>query len=194
MKKMLYLLLIIPASIATMIFFNLIGCASFKQYSVASEAMFPNLVLGQRVLARGKIFWFSKVAYGDIILFYPQSTGRYWDTVWLKRVVGLPGDRVQMKEGRLFINDKAVTSVTVLENYKASKDRSFPQIEEVLPNGVTYPVLDWGDYSLDNTVVYTVPAKHYFVMGDHRDNSNDSRSNDPVGYVPEDRIISKIIY
>ena len=116
-------------------------------------------------------------------------------TDFIKRVVGMPGDRVQMKNAVLFINDTPVQQVDagVFEEVFAAQGpiRSRPRCEngvvgegaickksrkvETLPNGRSYNILNIGAQRHDNTGVYTVPAGHYFFMGDNRDNSTDSR-------------------
>ena len=128
---------------------------------------------------------------GDVVVFRHPVTGRDF----IKRLIGLPGDRIQMQDGRLYINDEAVqiepagVFQEVMENQGPQGLR--PQcangvvgegaicekerFRETLPNGVSHDILNIGNRSLDNTGVYTVPADHFFFMGDNRDNSTDSR-------------------
>jgi signal peptidase I len=126
---------------------------------------------------------------GDVIVFkYPQDNS----TDFIKRLVGMPGETVQMKDGRLYINGQIVPRKRVgdyVENFDGRENR-VPQYEETLPNGKTYFTLDRDpDSPLDNTELYRVPAGHYFMMGDNRDNSDDSRQ--AVGYVPYDNLEGK---
>ena len=114
-------------------------------------------------------------------------------TDYVKRIVGLPGDRIQMKEGVLYINDKAVPKQRV-EDYieeVGGQQHRVDQYRETLPNGVSYNVLDRDpEGSLDTTQVFVVPEGHYFMMGDNRDNSADSRAD--VGYVPFENLVGKV--
>lgn len=129
---------------------------------------------------------------GDVAVFkLPTDT----NTDYIKRVIGLPGDRIQVRDGVLYINDVAVKKERI-EDY-IDQDSEFggipvPQYEETLPNGVKYNVLDstpTGD--LDNTDVYVVPPDNYFMMGDNRDNSLDSRVLNHVGYVPIENFVGR---
>jgi signal peptidase I len=129
---------------------------------------------------------------GDIAVFKQPIDNR---TDFIKRVIGLPGDTVQMKGGVLYLNDKAVPRVRVddfIQRDAAGNVHRIPQYRETLPNGVSYITLDrLRDSVWDNTGLYIVPAGHYFMMGDNRDNSSDSRVPDAVGYVPFENLIGK---
>ena len=129
---------------------------------------------------------------GDIAVFKQPIDNR---TDFIKRVIGLPGDTVQMKGGVLYLNDKAVPRVRVddfIQRDAAGNVHRIPQYRETLPNGVSYITLDrMRDSVWDNTGLYIVPAGHYFMMGDNRDNSSDSRVPDAVGYVPFENLIGK---
>ena len=99
-----------------------------------------------------------------------------------------------MKDGILFINGEAVKREQIesfVDVNGAGNGSPVPQFKETLPNGVTYRVLDLGNTSADNTGEYTVPANHYFMMGDNRDNSQDSRYLDKVGYVPIENFVGR---
>jgi len=116
---------------------------------------------------------------------------------YIKRLIGLPGDRVQVKEGILYINDKSVTLERVEDYHTVDKEGRLlvvPQYIETLPNGVKHRILKsapFGQGRLDNTPVFTVPEGHYFMMGDNRDNSSDSRVMEMVGYVPFENLIGR---
>jgi len=146
------------------------------------------------------VFSNSPPQRGDVAVFkYPQDLS----VDYIKRVIGLPGDRIQMKDGVLFINGQAVKkeriedyvdSTTVPEAAREGVHFSgglIPQYRETLPNGVSYNVLDQGNFDEDNTIEYVVPADHYFMMGDNRDNSADSRFLNGVGYVPVENFVGK---
>jgi signal peptidase I len=113
---------------------------------------------------------------------------------YIKRVVGLPGDRVQMRNGELFINGTAVKRER-MDDFALQQDGRTTRVKrwrETLPNGVSYETLDLQDNGfLDNTPEYTVPPGHYFMMGDNRDNSTDSRVLNQVGYVPLENIVGR---
>ena len=130
---------------------------------------------------------------GDVAVFKTPSDNR---TDFIKRIIGLPGDKIQMKKGRLYVNSSLVQRRRI-ENYTETLEngssRSIRRYEETLPTGRKHPVLeiqlDRGD--LDNTGIYTVPKAHYFVMGDNRDNSQDSRVTSQVGFVPRENLVGR---
>jgi signal peptidase I len=131
----------------------------------------------------------SEPERGDIVVFkFPPDN----KTDYIKRLIGLPGDRIQMVDGILYINGNPVPKVRV-EDYVETNEygtvRTVPQYRETLPNGVSYNVLDRANTIADNTGVYVVPAGHYFMMGDNRDDSNDSRAD--VGMVPFENLVGR---
>lgn len=142
-------------------------------------------------LINGRVFS-SEPSRGDVIVF---KLPRNPSINYIKRVVGLPGDMVQVKEGILYINGDAVKRERV-DDYVENNDNMYfsriPRFVETLPNGVQYTVLDqvW-DGHYDNTPVFTVPEGHYFFMGDNRDNSIDSRDPEHVGFVPFENLVGR---
>jgi signal peptidase I len=135
-------------------------------------------------------FWAAEPERGDVVVF---KTPRDNATDFIKRVVGLPGDRIQMINGVLNING---TPVQLEEIGQTTGDfgRTVTHYRETLPNGVTHEILDQGNSAYDNTDVYVVPEGHYFMMGDNRDNSSDSRvpiERGGVGYVPFENLIGR---
>jgi signal peptidase I len=144
----------------------------------------------------GRVFFAAKPERGDVAVFkLPTNT----EIDYVKRVIGLPGDRIQMRDGVLFINGEAVKKERIEDFVDAEGEgggHPIQQYEETLPNGVKYRVLDeqpGSTGSVDNTGEYVVPADHYFVMGDNRDNSEDSRFLNAVGYVPEENFIGPVV-
>ena len=122
------------------------------------------------------------------------------DVVVIKRVIGLPGDRVQMTKGILVINGEAVTRQQI-EDFVDPSGEHLSQYIETLPGGVQHRILERSDDGpLDNTDVYVVPADHWFGLGDNRDNSLDSRvlgtggDPAPIGYIPPERTVGRIVY
>jgi len=134
--------------------------------------------------------WSTPPKRGDIVVFkLPRDNS----TDYIKRVVGLPGDRIQVKGGILFINDAEVKRVPV-DTFDDGGVR-YARYRETLPNGVSYLVLDRDANGMeDNTQVFEVPPDHYFMMGDNRDNSTDSRvppTSGGVGYVPFENLVGR---
>jgi signal peptidase I len=130
-------------------------------------------------------------ARGDIVVFrLPKDDS----TDYIKRVIGLPGDRVQVIDGLLHVNEQPVQRERISDFVETEEGRTsrIPRWRETLPNGVSYTTLDLQPNSFyDNTSVYTVPPGHYFMMGDNRDNSTDSRAQSQVGFVPFENIVGR---
>jgi len=142
-------------------------------------------------LFEGRI-WGEEPKRGDVVVFkLPRDN----ETDYIKRLIGLPGDKIQVLDGVLHINGAAVPRQRVDDFVSTSPGGTVTRVaryRETLPNGVSYYVLDLvPDGFNDNTQVYTVPPGHYFMMGDNRDNSTDSRVLSQVGYVPFENLIGR---
>ncbi|NJL50638.1 MAG: signal peptidase I [Blastochloris sp.] len=142
-------------------------------------------------LFSGRIFA-SEPERGDVVVFRNPKQD---NTDFIKRVIGLPGDRIQMVEGVLHINGEAVKRERIddfLSDEPGGHRVPIPRYRETLPNGVIHSELDMIDNGFyDNTKIYVVPAGYYFMMGDNRDNSTDSRVDSAVGPVPLENLIGR---
>lgn len=201
------------------IFYAFLIAISFRTFvlqpfSIPSESMLKNLMVGDFLLVSKSSYGFSKhslpfslpiipgrifssdVERGDVVVFrLPRDP----DTYYIKRIIGTPGDKVQTIGGELYLNDKKIPRKE-LEDYvrvnEYGREERFKRIEETMPSGKTYTTLDI-EYRpgsvADDSSAFLVPEGHYFAMGDHRDNSQDSRwpTSIGVGYVPYENIIGK---
>ncbi len=148
------------------------------------------MIRPRRRAGAGRI-WASEPKRGDVAVFrLPRDTR----IDYIKRVIGLPGDRIQMKDGVLHINGEAVKKekLGVIDDPDITEEPVPVDVyQETLPNGVTYRVLDIDSNSLyDTSREYVVPEGHYFMMGDNRDNSTDSRYPQ-VGFVPFENFVGR---
>jgi signal peptidase I len=185
----------------------------YQPFNIPAASMRPTLLVGDYIfvskfaygysrfslpfsarLPSGRIFA-AEPALGDVVVFrVPKGAVDY-----VKRVAGLPGDRIQMKQGELYINDVPVkrerlADVDGQQDACGTESRAHvKRWRETLPNGASYETLDCMDNSpLDNTNVYTVPERHFFALGDNRDNSTDSRVLSQVGYIPFENLIGRV--
>jgi len=189
---------------------------AWSPFHIPSGSMKPTLLIGDYIfvskftagysryslpfgapLIKGRIFE-KPLKRGDIVVFrrpHDENAG-FWESLFwpdfIKRLVGLPGDEIQMKDGVLFINGHEVKKHCDAEFFDEEKGKKVTECTETLPEGLKYEVLDeLPNGPLDNTGIYKVPPGHYFFMGDNRDNSQDSRVLAAVGYVPEENIIGR---
>lgn len=175
----------------------------FQPFTIPSGSMMPNLLVGDYLfvskytygysryslpyapdLFEGRI-WEGRPERGDIAVFKLPRDPRI---DYIKRVVGMPGDRIQVIDGALHINGEAVKREAAGTWTPETGGPEIPVYRETLPNGVSYDTLDiFPRGEGDNTQVFEVPPDHYFFMGDNRDNSLDSRFD--VGFVPLENLV-----
>ena len=181
----------------------------FEPFNIPSGSMIPTLLVGDYLFVSKYSYGYSRYSFpfgmapfdgrifetppdrGDVAVFrQPQNES----VAFIKRIVGLPGDRIQVTDGVLRINDVAVNRVrkgfaTASDGYNVIR---FAVYQETLPNGKSYLIQERSDDDdlLDNTNVFLVPEGHYFMMGDNRDNSRDSRTTS-VGMVPAENLIGR---
>ena len=182
----------------------------FQPFTIPSASMEPNLYEGDYIVVSKWSYGYSKHSIpfspplfegrimdrapkrGDIVVFKLPRDDR---TDYIKRLIGLPGDRIQMIDNVLHINGAPVRDVQVAgANLNEMFGMPVVQADETLPGGKTFRIQDFGPGNdLDDTPVFEVPAGHYFMMGDNRDNSIDSRveQSQGVGLVPAENLIGK---
>ena len=177
-----------------------------QPFFIPSSSMEPNLLVGDRLFASKFDYGYSKHSFpfslgpisnrifsnvperGDVIIFKPPHT----NLDYIKRLIGLPGDRIEVRNGNLIINSNLLEYENIREDSKVLKNGRVIKInvlKETLPNGISYEIYNYLDGSPgDNTKEFVVPENHYFFMGDNRDNSNDSRF---WGTVEFNRLVGK---
>ncbi|MGC6511614.1 MAG: signal peptidase I [Parvibaculales bacterium] len=184
----------------------LIRTLLFQPFSIPSGSMLPTLLIGDYLFVSKTAYGYSRhsipfslplfegrilegeVERGDVAVFKLPRDGR---TDYIKRVIGLPGERIQIRDGLLHINGVPVQRRDLLTRPEGTPEGAKAYLE-TLPNGVSYVTLDMGNKPIvDHTGVYVVPEGHYFVMGDNRDNSQDSRFLRAVGYIPYENFVGK---
>ncbi len=186
----------------------------FEPFYIPSGSMKPNLLIGDYIIVTKYSYGYSRYSFpfgfnffsgrifaedekskpqrGDIAVFrYPSDPS----INYIKRVIGLPKDVIQMRDGVLYINDQKVEKVAdgaFVEEQEDGLATSTDKFLETMPDSKKVTTLDlYKDAPQDNTGLYEVPAGHYFMMGDNRDNSQDSRFLSQVGFVPEENLVGK---
>ncbi|HZO45303.1 MAG TPA: signal peptidase I [Xanthobacteraceae bacterium] len=169
-----------------LILIAVVAALSVRSFGAASNSMAPTIIEKEKFV----IFkWYLNPTRGDIVVYISPANP---NTRYVHRLIGMPGDRIQMLDGHLHINGQPVKRVQV-DKY-VSGGQPLKQWSETLPNGVTHRTLDIMDKGFyDNTPVYIVPDGHYFMMGDNRDNASDSRIKSG-GPVPRDNLVGSVIF
>lgn len=196
------------------VFFLIFWTFGWAAFHIPSSSMEPTLEVGDRIfvskwaygynrysvpfdpnfVGENKLFE-SKPDRGDVVVFTKNNTD------YIKRLIGLPGDRIQVKQGHLYLNDKLVSRVykrdVTFTDYRG-QIRHLKEYEEALPssNGgdpIVHRIYEASDQEpfVDNTIVYVVPEGHAFMMGDNRDGSADSRYLHDIGFVKFEYIVGK---
>ena len=181
----------------------------FQPFYIPSSSMEPTLLVGDRIFVSKYSYGYSKHSFpfspnfsnniyfskkpkrGDLVVFKTPADNR---TDYIKRLIGLPGDTIQIVNGILFLNDEEVVR-NQINNSIIIKCGNFnletETFIETLPNGVKHSVVYKKKGSMQNTKIFKVPSNHYFLLGDNRDCSKDSRYLDSVGYVNKVNLVGK---
>lgn len=202
-------------------------------FSIPSESMLPRLLVGDYLLVAKWPYGYSRHSLpwsipllpgdrrifgatperGDVVVFKAPPTAK---VDYIKRVIGLPGDLIQMRDGQVILNGQPIPKVRIadfvvpvtpntvcaLPDFNEAKPGGgaqcrYPRYRETLPGGRSYNVIDLGPTEADETVIFTVPQGHFFMMGDNRDRSADSRfqaaEGGGVGLVPQEYLVGKAL-
>ena len=180
-----------------------------QPFYIPSSSMEPNLLVGDRLFVTKYSYGYSKHSLpfsppifkgrffssqpkrGDVIVFKTPADNR---TDYIKRLIGLPGDRIQFIDTNLYINNSEVLKSRVSKKdkiYCGKKTVDVFTFEEILPNKKTHKTVYSKDYTYKNSDIFVVPKNHYFFLGDNRDCSKDSRFLSSVGYVHKDNLVGK---
>ena len=189
----------------------MVRTVAYEPFNIPSGSMMPTLLIGDYLFvskmsygySRHSLpfslpFIFSRILFteperGDVAVFKLPTDN---STDYIKRIVGLPGDKIQVKGGILYINDKAVKRKRdgefVSYDPWSGRFNRIPRFIETLPNGRQHYILEATDQGFaDNTKIYIVPEGHYFGMGDNRDHSKDSRFLNDVGFIPRENLVGR---
>jgi signal peptidase I len=200
--------------IGALIIAILIRSLLFQPFYIPSSSMEPTLLVGDRIFVSKYSYGYSKHSFpfspnisnkrffsklpkrGDLVVFKTPADNR---TDYIKRLIGMPGDTIQFINGKLIINDqiimrKKISNKTIIRCGNFLLDTNI--YVETLPNGLKHSVAYKERGSLKNSKKYKVPSDHYFLLGDNRDCSKDSRYLDSVGYVNKLNLVgeAKVIF
>ena len=180
-----------------------------QPFYIPSSSMEPTLLVGDRLFVTKYSYGFSKHSFpfslpilnkrilfnsperGDVVVFKTPADNR---TDYIKRLIGLPGDKIQFIDSNLYLNSSEILKSKILiknKIYCGKRVIDVYKFEEILPNGKKIHTVYLKDYTYQNSDVFTVPENHYFFLGDNRDCSKDSRYLTSVGYVHKDNLVGK---
>jgi signal peptidase I len=180
-----------------------------QPFYIPSSSMEPTLLIGDRIFVTKYSYGYSNHSFpfspsifksrllnqkptrGDLVVFKTPADNR---TDYIKRLIGLPGDTIQFINGKIFINQKPIKRNGIVTSQKircGMYDYKSISYEEILPNGIKYIAAYNSEGSMQNSDLYKVPDNHYFLLGDNRDCSKDSRYLSSVGYVNELNLVGK---
>lgn len=182
----------------------------FEPFHIPSSSMKPGLLIGDYIFVSKYSYGYSRYSFpfgveffkgrifqtnperGDVVVFRLPSDP---SINYVKRLIGLPGDKIQMRDGTLYINELEVQKISngyFYDTDSLGENKEIPQFIETLPEGKMISTLDENPNTpQDNTGIYEVPQGYYFMMGDNRDNSQDSRFLTQVGFVPKENLVGK---
>jgi signal peptidase I len=179
---------------------------AYEPFNIPSRSMEPTLLVGDYLFVKKWVYgysrhslpfswppfsgriWSAPVERGDVVVFKVPTDN---ETDYIKRIVGLPGDRIQMIDGILNINGQPVKREPI-DDWVDDQNKTYHRYIETLPNGVRHVIIEISDHepgrASDNTEEYVVRPGHYFGMGDNRDNSADSHA---WGDIPEQNLVGR---
>jgi len=182
----------------------------FEPFNIPSGSMIPTLLVGDYLFVSKYSYGYSRYSLpfglpmipgrvmftepvrGDVAVFKLPTDNK---TDYIKRIIGLPGDRIQVRRGILHINGAPVLRKRISDFVETNQYGNVVRVarfEETLPGGRKHEILELTDNGpLDNTDLYIVPKEHYFAMGDNRDNSQDSRVRSVVGFIPKANLVGR---
>ena len=187
----------------------LIRSLLIQPFYIPSSSMEPTLLIGDRLFVTKYSYGYSKHSFpfsppifkgrflsttpksGDIVVFKTPSDNR---TDYIKRLIGLPGDKIQFIDGDLYLNNNQILKSLASRSdiiYCGKQTINVNTFNEKLSNGKIHSTVYFKSYSYQNSDLFIVPEKHYFFLGDNRDCSKDSRYLSSVGYVHEDNLVGK---
>ena len=183
---------------------------AYEPFNIPSGSMIPTLLIGDYLFVSKFSYGYSRYSFpfglgpisdrvfaevperGDVAVFKLPTDN---ETDYIKRIIGLPGDQIQVKGGRLFINNEVVEREevrTVTVRGFGGLPETFTEYREILPGGRSHLIWERSDADImDDTQVFTVPEDHFFAMGDNRDRSQDSRAEQQVGFVPFENLVGR---
>ena len=187
----------------------LIRSLLIQPFYIPSSSMEPTLLVGDRIFVSKYTYGYSKHSFpfslqffknrifykkperGDLVVFKTPTDNR---TDYIKRLIGVPGDTIQFINGEIIINEKKIQRKKISLNNQIRCGKYILDVnsyEETLPNGLKYLATYSKVGTLKNSEKYVVPEKKFFLMGDNRDCSRDSRFLDSVGYVHQNNLVGK---